>query len=109
MCDAEPMKGSSWPSQHSRAIQETLQVVSQILGRYVAIVWVFGDCFHDDILQCDRNGTIEVTWRMRLLRSDLLQQAVLIITDEWCPKRQQLVERNAQRIDVGSMVDNDPL
>ena len=54
-------------------------------------------------------ASVEPPRRLRLLEGDLPQQLLAVLPVEGRPQRQQLVQRRAQRVDVGAVVDRHAL
>ena len=89
--------------------EEPQQVVAQILCGRITAVAVLGDRLQCDRLQVLRNSRIDPAREGGLLVSDPVQDVLTILTRDRRGQREQLVERHAQRVDVGAVVDHDRL
>ena len=56
-----------------------------------------------------RNATVDLSWRARVVERDLAQELVAVVAGEGGLEREQLVERDAEGVDVAAVVDDDAL
>ena len=80
--------------------QETAQVVRERLGRRVALLRVLRQALQHERLQIARDPRVELARRPRRLVLHPVDQPALVRIVERRPECQQLVERQAQAIDV---------
>ena len=87
------------------AVEEPLQVLGQLPRRRVALGRVAcADRLEDDRLQVAGHRPVELARPRRLVVRDPLDQLVAVGVVERRPQRQQLVERQAQAVDVAAGV-----
>jgi hypothetical protein len=97
------------PGVNGLVFQETPEVVGQLLGRGVALLRVLGHRLEHDRFQLDRDGPVPAPRRGRFLEGDLAHDRLGVVAVVRGLQRQQLVERHAERIDVGAVVHGHPL
>jgi len=85
--------------------QDVAQVVGQLLGRGIAILPAFGHRLQDDRLQVGRDLRLPLPQPHGVLLFDLTHQPRSVLAGQRRPQRQQLVQRDSQRVDVRPLVD----
>ena len=93
------------PRDGGLALQHALEIVGKILGRGVAVFTALGHALEDYGLQIGRNLGLELSRGSRLVPLDLPDQGGSLGAGKRRLKRQKLVERRPQRINVRAMVD----
>ena len=85
------------------------QVLGQVAGRAVAVRRPLGQGAQADPVQLDRDRVVQLAGRARLLRLDLLQNFIRALAPVRPLSGEQLVEDDAQAVDVGAGIDAVPL
>ena len=88
------------------ALQEPVQVVRQVLRGGVASGGFFRHCLEDDRFQIGGDREVDSPGCGWFLFVDLPQECRPVGGVERRPQREQLVERCAERIDIGAMVEH---
>ena len=86
-----------------------MQVVGQFLGRRVAIRRILAERFKNDDLKLLGYPAIQAARWARVAVEHVRQQRVTRTARKYWVERQQFVKRRAQRVDVGAMVEDNPL
>jgi hypothetical protein len=97
------------PGMNRPVLEESPEVVGQFRRGLVAAPRLPGHRLQDDGLQLAGDRLIEPPRRSRLLIGDPAQQFLPIAATEGRFQGQELVERRAQRVDVGAVVEVSPL
>ena len=87
-------------------IEESPQVVGQVLRRGVSVRDVPGQRLEHDRLQVARDGRVPEARRFRLGKGHLVEKLIAVAAVVGRVEGQQLVERRAQRVDVGPVIDD---
>ena len=90
-------------------LEKCAEVVRQILGRCIAIGRILFDRLEDDRFQILRDVGVDLPRRARFVEGDLSQQLLAVVAGEGGLEGEQLVERDAERIDVAAVVDDHAL
>ena len=102
MCASAVRHGLRWP-----ALAPLLKVAQ--VQQPVSAGGVFADGFLDDCFKFGRDLAIQLAQRRRVVEGDLLKQLLPVGAVEDRLQGEQFVERDAERIDVGPMIDHDAL
>src|SRR5262249_35549864 len=99
---------NGWPASANRLIlQKPLQIGGELAGGGVAVRGTFGHRLEDDRFQLGRNGRVQPLWPGWFIESNLGEQLMAVARGERRPERQKLIEGNAERVDVGAMINAD--
>ena len=93
------------PGDRRQAVQKPLQVIRQGRSTGVTLLAGFRDGFLDDGFQVGGQVPAECPGSQRFVLLDLPQQVRAVVTTNRRAQSQQLIERDAKRIDVGAMID----
>ena len=96
-----PLGGTGPPRQDRLVVEEPPQVLGHRLGRRVAVARVLLDRLEDDRLQVAGDARVDRSRPGRLDGLDLLGERHPVGRVEGRPQHQQLVEGQAQRVEVG--------
>src|SRR5579871_1091154 len=88
--------------------QKALEIVGQILRGRVTVTGFLGDSLQNNRLQLLRDCSVHFPQRNRFIESDLSQQLVLITPVEDRTKREQLVKRRSERVNIAAVVHQSP-
>src|SRR5690242_10094734 len=92
--------GDYWPS-----LKKPLQILGQLLGAFIALVRLLGHRLEDDGLEINRNVPIPMSQRFGACSHSLEKKLYVAGVLGRMHEGGQLVERHAERIDVGAMID----
>jgi hypothetical protein len=92
------------PRQDRPVLQEAAQVVRQFLRRRVPVGGPLGAGLEYDRLQVRGDGLVQAPRPARLVLGDLPEQFLAVAAVEGGSQGQQLVQRHAERVDVGAVV-----
>ncbi len=105
---AHPLAGAidgRRPTRQDRlVIQEALQVLSHLLSRGVALGRFLGNGFQYDGFQLHGNCAVKAARRGRVVEGNLGQQLIAVLAVEGRPQCQQLIQGDAERVDIGAVV-----
>ena len=101
----DPLSQGRRPGADGPIRQKALQVVGQDLGAGITVPRRLGHRLEDDRLQVDGDAGHEPAWRRRLILGNLPQQGASIGARERRRQREQFVERQTKRINVGAVID----
>jgi hypothetical protein len=90
------------------SIAKMLQVGGEFLGRRVPLGGLLRHRLLHDRFQVDGDRRVEPPQRRRILRGDFRQHDRIGKIGEDRRQREELVQRDAQRIDVAALVDHAP-
>ena len=106
---AQALHGRRPPGQERLIIKKALEIVGELLGRGVALGGVLGDRLERDGFQLNRDRLIDACRRPWLFEGDLAKNLLAIAPAIGRLQGKQLVERDAERINVGTVIDDDAL
>ena len=96
------------PRGNRKAVDIPPQVLGHLPRRLITPVRVLVQCLQADCFQIDRNLLVDLPRRLRFLVDDLRQHLVAPLAGEGRLQCQKLVQRGAERINVGAVVQGRP-
>src|SRR5207245_10150191 len=93
------------PRMDGLVLEETLEILRQLLGRRVALLRRLGQSLQNDGLQLDRQGFIEASRRTRLIAVNLPKKFLPIFSWKDGLQCQEFVKGRTQAVDIGAQVD----
>jgi hypothetical protein len=88
-------------------VEKPLQVLGQLAGRLVTVLWLAIDRLEDDGLEVPRDLRIELARRLRHALGHLADEPVATGLVEGRTKREQLINRQPKAVDVAALIRGD--
>src|SRR5262245_58182202 len=82
-----------------------MQIVGQLLGRVIALVYFLCQALEADRFQIARHTRLQPAWRQRILRPHLLERNERSLATEWSAAAQRLIENRAERVHIRRRAD----